>query len=166
MKALNNKEILFAYLKFTACLVILIILTQFLIFSFLKTSKAEIAEIKLKTGNSEQIFREQTELCDDYDEIFKMYRSFDISDNVNPDFLMQSIASRKKNIESRISKLPEKDVQIHAFMLSKMDEFLRVRDSISILKKDEHKVKQDFFICSGDYKKAQVKLKHGVLTAN
>lgn len=165
MKSLNGKEVLLAYVKFTACMVILIVLVQLFIFSFLRASEAEITEIKMKTGDSEIIFREQSELCDKYEEIFSLCRAFDVSDNSRSDFLMQSIASRKKDIEGRIEELPKKDVQLHSFMLSKMNEFFRVRDSISALKKEEKKIKDDFLMCSGDYEKVKVKLKHGVLTA-
>ncbi|MBR2261797.1 MAG: hypothetical protein IJ916_08865 [Paludibacteraceae bacterium] len=166
MKSLNGKEVLLAYVKFTACMVALIVMVQFFIFSFLRSSEAEIAEIKMKTGDSEIIFREQSDLCDRYEEIFSLCRAFDVSDNSRSDFLMQSIASRKKDIEGRIAELPQRDVQLHSFMLSKMNEFFRVRDSISVLKKEEQKVKKDFLTCSGDYEKVRVKVKHGVLTAN
>lgn len=166
MKALNEKEVLWAHLKFALYLVALIIMVQLFVFSYLRTAEAEISEIKKKTGDNEMIFREQSELCDSYAEIFKLYRSFDVSESANSEFLMQSIVTRKKEITSKIEQLPESDVVMHKFILSKMDEFLRVRDSISVLKKEEQKVKHDFIMCSGDYQKAKVKLKRGVLTAN
>ena len=56
-------------------------------------------------------------------------------------------------ISKKISQLPENDVKIHSFMISKMEELLRVRDSISAMKKEELRMKEDLFLCNGDYKK-------------
>ncbi len=153
MKALNEKETLVSQLKFAVHTMILIIMTLFFIFSFLKTSEAEIVEINSKTADSEKIYRVQMELSDDIDDFFVRYRTFDVADGVNSEFLMRSIVDRKMEICKKISQLPSHDVKIHSFMMSKMDEFLRVRDSISAMKKVETRVKEDLFMCNGDYRK-------------
>ena len=77
----------------------------------------------------------------------------DVTDNVNTEFLMRSIVDRKMEISKKISQLPANDVKVHSFMISKMDELLRVRDSITAMKKEETRVKEDLFMCNGDYKK-------------
>ncbi|MBR5209042.1 MAG: hypothetical protein IKV67_04225, partial [Paludibacteraceae bacterium] len=64
MKALNEKEAVVLHAKFAAYMVVLIVLTLFFIFTFWKTSEAEISEIKMKTGDCENIYRMQNELCD------------------------------------------------------------------------------------------------------
>lgn len=153
MKALNEKEVVKSHIKFAAHLSVLIVLTLFFIHTFLKTSEAEITEIKSKTSDCEKIFSMQTELCDDIDEFFTRYRAFDARDDVNAEFLMRSIVDRKMEITKKISQLPTNDVKIHSFMMTKMDGFLRVRDSISVMKKEENRVKEDLFMCNGDYRK-------------
>lgn len=153
MKALNEKETVVSSLKFAVYMMFLIVLTLFFVFSFLKTSEAEIAEINLKTGDCEKIYRAQMELCDDIDDLFTRYKSFDVTEDVNTEFLMRSIVDRKMEITKKISQLPANDVRIHSFMMSKMDGLLRVRDSISALRKEEIRVKEDLFMCNGDYKK-------------
>lgn len=153
MKALNEKEAVLMHVKFAAYMMFLIVLTLFFVFSFLKTSEAEIAEINLKTGDCDKIYRVQMELCDDIDDLFTRYKSFDVSEDVNSEFLMHSIVDRKMEISKKISQLPEKDVKVHSFMISKMEELLRVRDSISAMKKEELRMKEDLFLCNGDYKK-------------
>ena len=70
MKALNEKEAVLMHVKFAAYMMFLIVLTLFFVFSFLKTSEAEIAEINLKTGDCDKIYRVQMELCDDIDDLF------------------------------------------------------------------------------------------------
>ncbi len=141
------------HVKFAAYMMFLIVLTLFFVFSFLKTSEAEIAEINLKTGDCDKIYRVQMELCDDIDDLFTRYKSFDVTEDVNSEFLMHSIVDRKMEISKKISQLPENDVKIHSFMISKMEELLRVRDSISAMKKEELRMKEDLFLCNGDYKK-------------
>ncbi len=153
MKALNEKETVLLNLKFAVYMTFLIVLTLFFVFSFLRTSEAEITEIKMKTGDCEKIYMMQIELCDDIDDLFIRYRSFDVTDDVNTEFLMRSIVDRKMEISKKISQLPISDVKIHSFMMSKMDGLLRVRDSISAMKKEESRVKEDLFLCNGDYKK-------------
>ena len=110
MKALNEKEAVVLHAKFAAYMVVLIILTLFFVFSFLKTSETEISEIKKKTGDCENVYRMQIELCDDIDDLFMRYRSFDVTDNVNTEFLMRSIVDRKMEISKKISQLPAYDV--------------------------------------------------------
>ncbi|MEE1083742.1 MAG: type VI secretion system TssO [Paludibacteraceae bacterium] len=153
MKALNEKEAVVLHAKFAAYMVVLIVLTLFFIFTFWKTSEAEISEIKMKTGDCENIYRMQNELCDDIDELLNRYRSFDVVEDVNSEFLMRSIVDRKMEISKKISQIPAKDVKVHAFLISKMDDLLRVRDSISAMKKEEARAKNDLFICNGEYKK-------------
>ncbi len=153
MKALNEKETVLLNLKFAVYMTFLIVLTLFFVFSFLRTSEAEITEIKMKTGDCEKIYMMQIELCDDIDDLFIRYRSFDVTDDVNTEFLMRSIVDRKMEISKKISQLPISDVKIHSFMMSKMDGLLRVRDSISAMKKEESRVREDLFLCNGDYKK-------------
>lgn len=153
MKALNEKETILSYVIFSVNLLVLSVMTLLYVFFFFKTSEAEFAEIKLKTGDCERIFRVQTELCDDIDDLFTRYKSFDMKENVNTEFLMRSIVDRKMDLSKKIGQLPAGDVKIHSLMLSKMDEFLRTRDSISAMKKVETRVKEDLFMCNGDYRK-------------
>lgn len=153
MRALNEKEALILSAKFAAHLMALVVLTLFFIFSFFRTSRSEIAEINLKTGDSEKIYMMQLELCDDIDELFNRYRSFEVVENVNSEFLMRSIIDRKMEISKKISQLPEEDVKFHSFMLSKMDGFLRVRDSISTMREEELRLKNDLFKCNEEYLK-------------
>ncbi len=158
MKALNEKEVLVSYVKFVAYLVFLIVLTQLFFFTFLKTSESEISEIKLKSGDSEKIFKMQVKVCDDMDEFFDRYRSFDMRDDLSSDLIMRSIVDKKMAISKNLDQLPEKDVKVHAFLLSRMDDFLRVRDSISEVKPKENRVKKELFLCTGNYDKLDKKI--------
>ena len=47
MKALNEKETVVLHARFAGYMVVLVVLTLFFVFSFLKTSEAEITEIKM-----------------------------------------------------------------------------------------------------------------------
>ena len=143
MKLLNSKAVVCSHLKFAMCMVVLVAVLELCIFVFLKASAAEVVAIKEKTGNSEKIFSEQISISDEFTDIFALYRSFDLMDNVNPDFLMHSIVEKKMEVTERVVALPEKDAVIYKHLLSQMDGFLHVRDSISVLKKSEAIVKAD-----------------------
>ena len=106
MKALNEKETVVLHARFAAYMAVLIVLTLLFVFFFLRTSEAEISEIKKKTGDCENIYRIQLELCDDIDELLNRYRSFDVVEDVNSEFLMRSIVDRKMKISNKISQLP------------------------------------------------------------
>lgn len=163
MRALNEKESILLHVKFGVHMVFLVSITLFFIFTFVKASQAEVTEINLKTGDSEKIFYAQMELSADIEDFLTRYKSFEVSNKVNSELLMLSIVDRKMEIIKKIETLPENDVKIHSYMMSKMDEFLRVRDSISTLKKDELTIKNDLMICSEDYKslKKRKGLKNG-----
>ncbi|MCR5247896.1 MAG: hypothetical protein K6E14_08965 [Paludibacteraceae bacterium] len=161
MKALNEKETVVLHAMFAAYMAVLIVLTLLFVFFFLRTSEAEISEIKKKTGDCENIYRIQLELCDDIDELLNRYRSFDVVEDVNSEFLMRSIVDRKMKISKKVSQLPAKDVKVHSFLISKMDDLLRVRDSISAMKKEEARAKNDLFLCNGEYKKLNEKKRNG-----
>lgn len=153
MRALNEKESIRLNVKFGIHMVVLVVVTLFFVFSFKKTSEAEISEINLKSGDSENIYYAQMELIEDIDDLLSRYKSFDMVEEVNAEFLMRSIVDRKMEIQKKISKLPEDDVKIFSFMMSKIDGLLRFRDSISAVKDEEYRVKKDFLLCTGDYKK-------------
>ena len=57
MKALNEKETVVLHAMFAAYMAVLIVLTLLFVFFFLRTSEAEISEIKKKTGDCENIYR-------------------------------------------------------------------------------------------------------------
>lgn len=153
MKALNNKEVLLAHLKFALFLVLLVVLSQVAIFTYFKAAKAEVAEIKLKSGDSEKIFNEQLALCDDYEELLDIYRKYDVmNDKVNTEDLSHAIVNRKLKMEERMKDLPEKDVVFHQYMLGKLNDFMRTRDSISDLNKMESRLKTDLTRCNKEYK--------------
>ena len=65
MRALNEKEIVLLNVKFVAHMTALIIIALLFIFSFMKTSEAELAEINCKTAECEKTYRVQMELSDD-----------------------------------------------------------------------------------------------------
>lgn len=148
MKSLNSKEVMRSHIRFAFYMVGLVAVSQLCIFSFMKVSSAEISAIKEKTGDSEEIYMAQISISEDFGDMFGFYRSFDLSENVNPDFLMHSIVTKKMNISNRVETLDEKDALLYRYMLSQMDDFLRVRDSISALKKVEAIAKEDLIRCN------------------
>lgn len=164
MKALNHKDVVRSYCKFSEYMVYLVVTALFCVWFFLKTSSVEISAIKAKTGNSEQIFNEQLSISDDFTKIFNTYRSLEIATKVTPDFFMNSIASKKLEIGNKIQNLPDKDVLTHRYILSQMDDFLRTRDSISMMKRTEDVARADLIRCNEENKNVTRRLSIGRLS--
>ncbi len=153
MKALNIKEVLLSHLKFAAYLVVLVILTLFSIFAFMKTSEAEVSEIKLKSGDSEKIFAEQVDICASYQEILDIYHRFDTKEGeVNSEELKRAIAERKNRLALAIDQVQDKDVQVHKLMFSKIDGLMIQRDSITALRKEENAKRKALLDCNKEYR--------------
>ena len=164
MKALNYKEVVRSYFRFSGYMIYLVATTLLCIGFFLKTLSIEISAIKARTGDSERIFNEQMVISDDFSAIFQTYRSLETAMTTNPEFFMNSIAAKKLEIGNRIQTLPSKDVLIHQYILSKMDNFLRTRDSIAMMKRTEDIVRADLIRCNEENKNVTRRLSVGRLS--
>ena len=164
MKALNNKEVMRSHIKFAFYMVALVAVSQLCVFSFMKVSSAEVSAIKERTGDSEEIYAAQIAISEDFSDIFGLYRTFDLSENVNPDFLMHSIVTKKMNVSNRVQTLGERDAVLYRHLLLKMDDFLRVRDSISALKKVEATAKEDLIRCNEESRNITRRVRVGRLS--
>lgn len=162
MKALNNKEVLLSHLKFAMYLVVLVILTQFAVFSYFKASEAEISEIKNKTGDCEKIFAEQISICDGFSEILDIYHRFDTKEGyVNSEELKRAIAERKIRMTSMVNQLPDKDAAVHKYLISKFDGLMNQRDSITSLRKEETAKRNALVECNNEYRKKRYEIDRG-----
>ena len=103
-------------------------------------------------------------ISDDFSAIFQTYRSLETAKTTNPEFFMNSIAAKKLEIGNRIQTLPNKDVLIHQYILSKMDNFLRTRDSIAMMKRTEDIVRADLIRCNEENKNVTRRLSVGRLS--
>lgn len=164
MKALNYKDVVRSYCRFSEYMVYLVATTLLCIGFFLKTSSIEISAIKEKTGDSERIFNEQISFCDDFTVIFETYRSLETAMTTNPEFFMNSIATKKLETGNRIQTLPDKDVLIHQHLLSQMDGLLRTRDSISVMKRTEDIARADLIRCNEENRNITRRLSLGRLS--
>lgn len=166
MKALNHKNVVRSYARFAKYMVFLVGGTLFCIYFFLKTSEREIAEIRMRTGDSERIYNEQIAISDAFTDIFNTYRTLDISQGANPDYFMNSIASKKLTLGNLIERLSEKDALLHRHLFDKMDVLLRTRDSISTMKRIEDITKNDLIRCNDENRNVTRRLSVGRLSYN
>ncbi|MCQ2193715.1 MAG: hypothetical protein MJZ28_02055 [Paludibacteraceae bacterium] len=161
MKAINHKDVIRGYLRFSVFLMMAVAVTQLCISVFFFTSEVEVAKISVKMDESERIYNEQNYIVESFDEIFNLYGAFELSEDVNPDFLMRSLVSRKMEVAAIVGRLPQEDVLIHNHLLTRLDDLLHVRDSISSLRKQEQTVKDDLIQCSGESRSITRKMRVG-----
>ena len=163
MKALNYKKVMCGYLLFAGHLLLAVASVLLCVFFFFLASEKEYARIEEKTEVCEQIYREQNHIVDGFDEVFSLYRSFDLVEGVNPDFLMRSLVARKLEVASMVRRIPQEEVEIPMHLLNRMEDLLRVRDSISSMQKTEQTVKDDLIRCCGESRSITRKMRVGKL---
>ncbi len=164
MKALNRNDIIKTCCKFAQYMIFLVAASLSCVYLFLETSRVEIKKIREISEESERIYNDQITISEKFTEIFNTYRALDITPNANPDFFMNSIASKKMEVDDMIGKLPNKDVLLHRLILSQMDVFLRTRDSISGLRRIEEVAKNDVIRCNEENRKVTRRLSVGRLS--
>lgn len=155
---------MFGYLKFSGYLLLAVLSVQVCLYSFFCASEQEVKEIRTNTDDCERIYSEQNYLVEGFEEIFNLYGSFELSEEVNPDFLMRSLVSRKMEVVAMVGRLPQEDVVLHAHLLSRLDGLLSRRDSISTFRKTEQTLKEDLIRCSAESRSITRKMKVGKMT--
>lgn len=164
MKALNRREVFISYLNFTKYMVLLVIMALACVFVFFKTASTEITKIQSLGRVNQDIFDQQIQLSDNFDELLQTYQSLDLVEDGNIPFLMNSISNRKLTIGTSLEKLPKNDVKIHSHLIEKMDKVLKTRDSINALRQTESIYKNDVIRCTEENKQITRKVKIGRLS--
>jgi hypothetical protein len=159
MKAQNNREIDRAYWYFS-CLLLACILTGISAYSlYRKTLDMEVNRIIEKTGEYDKIYLRQNDLVNRIDSLYRYVKLFNT--NLNDALLMNSVSVRKQEISASMEDMSNRDVRLYRKLMSGMNAFLSIKDSIRILAEEENLLKRDLKKCIEENKQASRKLTLG-----
>ncbi len=162
MRAQNHKEINRAYWKFSGFLAATVLVGVLTYFFYMRTSVIEVQRIVDKTEEYDQIYVLQTDLADRIDSLYQYTLLFNTGKN---DALLQnSVSRRKQEIIRSMEDMDGSDVRLYQKLMSQVNTFLSIKDSIRTAKIDEELVRSDLLKCVEDNKQTTRKVTLGGLT--
>ena len=162
MRAQNHKEIYRAYWKFSGFLAATVLVGVLTYFFYMRTSVIEVQRIVDKTEEYDQIYVLQTDLADRID---SLYQYTTLSNTGKNDALLQnSVSRRKQEIIRSMEDMDGSDVRLYQKLMSQVNTFLSIKDSIRTAKIDEELVRSDLLKCVEDNKQTTRKVTLGGLT--
>lgn len=164
MRAKNHKEITKAYWKFSGYLVACVCIGVLIYFCYIKTAGIEVDRIVKKTEEYDKIYVRQIELANRIDSLYRYTTMFNT--NLNDVYLLHTVSNRKQEILSDMEDMSSRDVRLYQKLMSEVNTFLSVKDSIRMLKNEEELVKADLLKCVEDNKQTSRRLTIGGITVN
>lgn len=162
MRAKNHKEITKGYLKFSGYLLACIFIGVFIYFCYMQTSNVEVNRIVEKTEEYDKIYVKQIDLANRIDSLYQYTTLFNT--NLNDAHLLHSVSKRKQEILSMMDNMSSGDVRLYQKLMSEVNVFLGVKDSIRMAKTEEGLIKTDLLKCTEDNKQASRQLTIGGIT--
>ena len=145
MRPKNHKAITIGYLKFSGYLLATVLIGVLIYFSYMRTSEVEVARIVEQTVEYNRIHVRQIELTNRIDELYHYTTLFNT--NRNDAHLMNAVSRRKQEIISLMGDMNNRDVRLHQMLISQMNVFLNVKDSIRLVTIEEDLVRTDLLTC-------------------
>jgi hypothetical protein len=162
MRAQNHKEITKGYLKFSGYLVVCIFTGVLIYFCYIRTSNIEVDRIVEKTEEYDKIYVKQIDLANRIDSLYRYTMMFNT--NKNDIHLLRSVSSRKQEILSMMDDMSSRDIRLYQKLMSEVNVFLGVKDSIRTAKSEESMIKTDLLKCTEENKQASRQLTIGGMT--
>ncbi|MDR3062081.1 MAG: type VI secretion system transmembrane protein TssO [Dysgonamonadaceae bacterium] len=162
MKPQNNKEIYQSYWEFSGYLAACVLVGVLIYFFYTQTVETEVNRIVDKTEEYDRIYVRQNELADRIDSLYLYAGMFNT--NMNDALLMNAVSKRKQDIMSSIEDMNSRDVRMCQKLMSEVNTFLSIKDSIRMMKQEEDLVLNDLRKCIDDNKQTTRKLTIGGIT--
>lgn len=164
MRAKNHKEITLGYLKFSGFLAISVLIAVLIYLCYTKTCEVEVNRIVDKTEEYDKIYVRQIDLSNRIDTLYRYTSMFNT--NLNDAHLLHSVSRRKQEILSMMEEMSSRDVRLYQKLMSEINGFLGVKDSIRMAKTEEDLIKTDLLKCTEENKQISRKLTIGGITLN
>lgn len=164
MRAQNSRDIYRGYWKFAGYLAACVAVGVFVYWSYLRTTKTEVDKIVNKTMEYDRIYVQQIDLASRIDSLYDYTTKFNT--NLNDALLLNSVSKRKQEILTSLDGMSSRDVRLYQKLMTQMNTFLSVKDSIRFARTEEDLVKSDLLKCMEDNKQTTRKLTIGGITVN
>jgi hypothetical protein len=162
MRAQNHHSITLAYLKFSGYLIASIFTGVLIYFCYIQTSNIEVEKIVDKTEEYDKIYVKQIDLAGRIDSLYRYTMMFNT--NRNDLHLLRSVSSRKQEILSMMDDMGGRDIRLYQKLMSEVNVFLGVKDSIRTAKTEEGLIRDDLLKCTEENKQASRQLTIGGIT--
>ncbi|WP_455593512.1 type VI secretion system transmembrane protein TssQ [Bacteroides sp.] len=158
MKAINHTLVFKGYMTFSVCMALVVSLFMLMSYCFISTLMYESAKIETRAMVFDKVFSTQVAVVDRVDSLYNYMALINSSHKVN-DVMIQNVASTKKmQLLDDIGNMNEKDVLLYKGLVTNVNKFLSVKDSIRILKNQEETLKEDLQRCIASEQQASRKL--------
>lgn len=162
MRAQNHSEILRGYWKFSGYLAACVLVGVLTYFFYTRTSVVEVQRIVEKTEEYDKIYVQQIDLAGRIDTLYQYTSMFNT--NKNDVLLQNSVSRRKQEIISSMESMSGRDIRLYQKLMSQVNSFLSIKDSIRTAKIDEELVRSDLMKCVEDNKQTTRKVTLGGIT--
>ncbi|MDR1502893.1 MAG: type VI secretion system transmembrane protein TssO [Prevotella sp.] len=162
MRSQNHIEITKGYLRFSGYLVVCILTGVLIYFCYIRTCKIEVDRIVDKTEEYDKIYVKQIDLAGRIDSLYRYTMMFNT--NLNDAHLLRSVSNRKQEILSMMDDMGSRDIRLYQKLMSQVNIFLGVKDSIRTAKTEEGMIKTDLLKCTEENKQASRQLTIGGIT--
>ncbi|MDR3266792.1 MAG: type VI secretion system transmembrane protein TssO [Tannerella sp.] len=162
MRPQNNKAIYRAYWQFSLYLSACVLVGAAIYFFYTNTSETEVERIVEKTEEYDRIYVRQTDLTDKIDTLFRYVTMFNT--NKNDVLLMNAVSKRKQEIVANMEDMSSRDVRMYQKLVSEVNSFLSIKDSLRITQEEGDMVKKELKQCIDDNKQMKRKMTIGGIT--
>lgn len=152
MHAKNHKDINKGYWKFSGYLIACVFTAVLIYFCYTWTSTVEVNRIVDKTEEYDKIYVKQTDLANRIDTLYQYTMLFNT--NLNDAHLQHSVSRRKQEILSMMENMNSRDIRLYQKLMTQVNVFLSVKDSIRTATTEEGLIKTDLLKCTEDNKQA------------
>jgi hypothetical protein len=164
MHAKNHTAITLGYWKFSGYLIACVFTGVLICYCTLHTNQVEVSRIVDKTEEYDKTYVKQIDLAGRIDSLYQYTQLFNT--NLNDAHLLNSVSRRKQEILSLMEDMSSRDVRLYQKLMSQVNTFLSVKDSIGRAKTEEDLIKTDLLKCSQDHRQASRQLTIGSITIN
>lgn len=161
MKPLNNSAIRKAYFLFSCSLMGSVAIAVLSYYSFLRTESAEVNIILAKKVEYDRIYSSEQNLIASVDSVYQYLNLLNTSPKINDLILQRVISAKKQSIQSVMSGFSEADCTLYKKLMSGINAYLGVKDSIRVARKDEDMARDDLSRCVKENREISRKLKVG-----
>ena len=164
MRAKNSKDVTIGYFKFSGYLMASVFTGVLIYFCYIHTSNTEVTRILDKTVEYDKIYVQQIDLSNRIDSLYSYTTMFNT--NLNDVHLLRSVSKRKQEIISTMDNMNGRDVRLYQKLMSEVNVFLSVKDSIRLTKTEEDMIRTDLLKCVEENRQTSRRLTIGGITIN
>jgi len=158
MKAKNSKTVAIGYLFFVITLFCSIFVAVGCVYSFVVTSKKEIAHIEKRSLEYDAAFERQVMITEEVDLLYQNIKLLNSDQRINELLLQNRISNKKMNFINTIDKLDVGEVLLYKKMSTNVNDILAIKDSIRILHAQVEQTKVELQRCIQDNRVATRKM--------